>query len=161
MTRPSLPGRVVSGGQTGADRAALDWAIGRGIAYGGWCPRGGLAEDRPVPPGLLADYPALKETPRAEYAVRTSWNVRDSDATLLVVLPARRATGGTAYTLEEAVRLGRPHLLVGADDADAVRRWLAGLPAGLTLNVAGPRESTSPGIHAAVTALLDDVFGRE
>ena len=55
--------KIVSGGQTGVDRAALDVAIGRGIAYGGWCSKGGLAEDMPNPPGLLSRYPGLRETP--------------------------------------------------------------------------------------------------
>jgi hypothetical protein len=148
-------GKMVSGGQTGADRAALDWAIRHGVAYGGWCPRGGLAEDLKMPPGLLADYPELVETPHAGFDDRTTWNVRDSDATLLVVLPGTRPSAGTAFTREEAVRLGRPHLLADGTDPEAVRRWLAGQPSGLTLNVAGPRESGSPGIYAAVTALLD------
>ena len=73
---------IVSGGQTGVDRAALDAAIARGIAYGGWCPQGGWAEDCPEPPGVLARYPLLRETPSADPAQRTEWNVRDSDASL-------------------------------------------------------------------------------
>lgn len=148
-------GRIVSGGQTGADRAALDWAVRTGVPYGGWCPRGGLAEDLPDPPGLLRVYPALRETPSADSAQRTSWNVRDSDGTLVVV-PAGAGPGpGTAYTLAEAVRLGRPHLLTHGEDPAAVSRWLATLPARPTLNVAGPRESRAPGTYAACLRLLD------
>jgi hypothetical protein len=156
----SLPhvARLVSGGQTGADRAALDWARDHGVERGGWCPRGGLAEDHPEPPGLLAEHP-LRETPGASYDQRTEWNVRDSDATLVVVLPGAEPTGGTAYTLDLASRLDRPHLLAHTDEADAVGWWLRCLPDGLTLNVAGPRESTAPGIHAAVLGLLDEVGG--
>src|ERR1700689_520924 len=68
--------KLLSGGQSGVDRAVLDVAIGRGIAYGGWCPKGGWAEDLPVPPGLLARYPMLKETPLADPAQGTEWNGR-------------------------------------------------------------------------------------
>jgi hypothetical protein len=155
----SLPhvARVVSGGQTGADRAALDWARAHGVDRGGWCPRGGLAEDLPEPPGVRADHPELRETPGASYGQRTEWNVRDSDATLVLVLPGASPSGGTALTLAHAARLGRPHLLARTDDPAAVRSWLTTLPEGSTLNVAGPRESTSPGMHAAVLALLDAV----
>ncbi len=69
---------VVSGGQTGADRAALDWALTHGVECGGWCPKGRKAEDRPID----LKYP-LKETPSESYIQRTEWNVRDSDATIL------------------------------------------------------------------------------
>jgi Circularly permutated YpsA SLOG family len=77
--------KVISGGQSGVDRAALDAAFACGIAYGGWCPRGGWAEDFPSPPGVLTRYPLLKETPLADPAQRTEWNVRDSHAMLIVV----------------------------------------------------------------------------
>ena len=76
--------KIVTGGQSGVDGAALDVAIEFGIEYEGWCPQGGLAEDFPVPPGLLTSYPKLKETPLAEVNQRTEWNVRDSDATLIL-----------------------------------------------------------------------------
>jgi hypothetical protein len=76
---------LISGGQSGVDRAVLDVAIARGIDYDGWCPHGGWAEDFPAPPGLLARYPKLKETPLADPAQRTEWNVRDADACLIMV----------------------------------------------------------------------------
>ena len=121
-------GKIVSGGQSGADRAALDWAIRHGVPYGGWCPLGGLAEDLTVPPGLLADYPELRETSRPDVDDRTTFNVRDSDGTLLVILPGTEPSGGTAFTRDEAVRLGRPHLLT--DGLDPSRRArLARVPA--------------------------------
>ena len=148
-------GRIVSGGQSGADRAALDWAIRHDVPYGGWCPLGGLAEDLTEPPGLLADYPRLRETSRPDVDDRTTLNVRDSDGTLLVILPRTEPSGGTAFTLDEAVRLGRRHLLTDGADPAVVRAWLDALPPGATLNVAGPRESKAPGIYLAVTALLD------
>ena len=76
--------KIISGGQTGVDRAALDVAIERGLDWGGWCPKGGWAEDFPDPPGLLAKYSHLRETPGRHPLQRTEWNVRDSDATLII-----------------------------------------------------------------------------
>jgi hypothetical protein len=145
-----FPDRIVSGGQTGADRAALDWAIARGIAHGGWCPRGRVAEDGPIPPRY-----ALEETPSSDYAQRTLWNVRDSDATLVVSRSAV-LTGGSAYTARCAEQLAKPclHAHPGADDAETVRAFLARNHV-RTLNVAGPRASGEPGIYDYVYALLE------
>ena len=100
--------RIVSGGQTGVDRAALDVALKLGIPCGGWCPRGRRAEDGPID----ACYP-LQETPTQEYPQRTEWNVRDSDGTL--VLTFGRPKGGTALTIRLAERLTRPCLVVDLD----------------------------------------------
>ena len=88
--------RIVSGGQTGVDRAALDWALARGFPCGGWCPAGRLAEDGPIP----AEYP-LTETPAAESSQRTEWNVRDSDATLIV---APRSRPGGRHGTDREIR---------------------------------------------------------
>jgi len=87
---------IVSGGQTGADRAALDWALTHGVEYGGWCPKGRKAEDGPID----AKYP-LKETPSVSYVQWTEWNVRDSDATVLFSI-GRTLTGGSPKTMEFA-----------------------------------------------------------
>jgi dTDP-4-dehydrorhamnose reductase len=145
--------RVVSGGQTGVDRAALDAAAAAGLARGGWCPAGRWAED-----GRIADGYPLRETPSSEPAQRTAWNVRDSDATLLLATMA--PTGGSALTLAEARRRGRPVLAVDPRSAAEVaetRRWLR--DAGIAvLNVAGPRESESPGIYALARTFLDALF---
>src|SRR5512134_3746342 len=102
--------RVVSGGQTGVDRAALDAALALGLPCGGWCPRGRRAEDGAIP----LHYP-LRETPTARYPQRTEWNVRDSDGTL--ILTRGRPRGGTAYTISVARRLGRPLLVVDLAEA--------------------------------------------
>ena len=153
--------KIVSGGQSGVDRAALDAAIALGLPYGGWCPRGGWAEDLPEPPGVLARYPELRETPSRDPAKRTRWNVRDSDRTLILVDRSGLASSqGTALTLRLA-GLGKPHLLVdvdGTDRRDAIRECLVGCGPGAALNVAGPRESTAPGIHQKARALLISVL---
>ncbi len=143
--------RIVSGGQTGVDRAALDVARALGIACGGWCPRGRRAED-----GRIPDRYPLRETESRDYATRTRLNVRDSDATL--VLTRGAPTGGTRLTVDVAVFAGRPVLVIDLDGdreagLDAARRWLAETPV-RTLNVAGPRESTAPGIYAEAADFL-------
>jgi hypothetical protein len=151
---------IVSGGQTGADRAALDFAIAHGIAHGGWCPRGRLAEDGPIPPRY-----ELKESPSRKYAQRTEWNVRDSDATVLFTL-APQIKGGTALTRDIVARLGKPWLhLVGDDESgsvvnEAARRLSAFLTEHQvrTLNVAGPRASQEPGVANFVDQVLTTVF---
>ena len=151
--------RIVSGGQTGADRAALDAAFALGLPYGGWCPPGGWAEDLTEPPGLLRRYPLLRETPDEDVSVRTRWNVRDSDATL-VLTRGGVTSPGTALTVEIAEELGRPHLVADVADVDAVRAWISGFVTPLVLDVAGPRESEAPGIQAAATAVLGGVLLR-
>ncbi|MFZ5557748.1 MAG: putative molybdenum carrier protein [Pseudomonadota bacterium] len=147
------PARIVSGGQTGADRAALDWALAHGIACGGWCPRGRRAEDGAIDPR----YP-LTEMPADDYAQRTEWNVRDSDATVIVSL-APVLTGGSRLTRELAAKLGRPclHLHPGLD----APRLLAGFVADnavQVLNVAGPRASGEPDVYRYVMEVLDAAF---
>lgn len=145
--------RVVSGGQTGVDRAALDVAEELGLAAGGWCPAGRWAEDGPIPPRYL-----LHETPSRDSAQRTAWNVRDSDATLVLT---GGESPGTALTVECARRNDRPHVVVPLRDdpaaADEVRLWLESV-APRTLNVAGPRESESPGAYAVARAFLECVL---
>jgi hypothetical protein len=141
--------RILSGGQTGVDRAALDVALARGIPCGGWCPQGRRAED-----GVIPECYPLQETPWWGYPQRTEWNVRDADATL--ILTRGQPDGGTALTVELAQRLGKPYLVVDlADpvDLETVRAWADRYPVRV-LNVAGPRESSCPGIHAEAVAWL-------
>ncbi len=159
---------IISGGQSGVDRAALDAAIGCGISYGGWCPRGGWAEDYPDPPGVRARYPVLQETPGADPAQRTEWNVRDSDACLILVDAGDAAVSpGTVLTEELAVRYAKPLLVADVSAADAVATisgWLAGLLAAdasgtlFRLMVGGPRESEAPGIYGRAKEILNRVF---
>jgi hypothetical protein len=153
----SMIAKLVSGGQTGVDRAALDFAIEAGIDYGGWCPRGGWAEDMATPPGVLASYPRLAETPGRDPEQRTRWNVRDSDATLIVTR-AGSGSPGTERTLALARELGRPHAvadLTARMPTTAIAELLAGLGRDATLSVAGPRESEAPGIYAEARELLE------
>jgi hypothetical protein len=123
------------------DRAALDVALESGIPCGGWCPKGRLAED-----GVIdARYP-LRETPTAEYAQRTAWNVRDSDGTL--VLTWGPPTNGTALTVLVAEEQGKPHFVVDlaeTDDLEPAREWVEAESIRV-LNVAGPRASKCPEI---------------
>lgn len=142
--------RVVSGGQTGVDRAALEVAAFLEIEHGGWCPLGRLAED-----GLIPDRFSMRETDTTDYAVRTRWNVRDSDATLIVA--PKPLSGGTALTAGAARELGRPLRVLdplGPESGlNSALEWLKGLGV-QTLNVAGPRESSQPGIGQLAEQLL-------
>ena len=149
---------IVSGGQTGADRAALDFAIDHGLPHDGWCPRGRRAEDGP----LDGRY-RLRETTSPKYDQRTKWNVRDSDATVVFSV-ARQTQGGTALTLELAERMGRPTLHLAREDFatdDGIARAAAKLREFLVLqqigrlNVAGLRASQEPEIAAFVREVLE------
>jgi hypothetical protein len=160
------PMKIICGGQTGVDRAALDAAIACGVAWGGWCPSGGWAEDFPDPPGLLARYPGLRETPLSDPAQRTEWNVRDSDAILVIVDHAGLSVSkGTSGATEWTGHYGRPLLVVdvGQPDADTqVAAWLRKqcrrFGADMALGVSGPRESEAPGIYASVHRLMASVL---
>ena len=161
--------KLISGGQSGVDRAVLDVAVTRGIAYGGWCPKGGWAEDFPEPPGVRAQYPNLRETPLADPAQRTEWNVRDADACLVIVAAGGlQASAGTALASDLAHRYRRPLLIARLGNGDTLRHaalWLrvqqARHGADLKLAVGGPRESEAPGIYqrskSFVSALIDSV----
>ena len=147
---------IVSGGQTGADRAALDWTIEHGVPHGGWCPAGRRAEDGP----LDSKY-QLSETESKRYRSRTVRNVRDSDATLIVNLG--ELEGGSLETLRIAEQRGKPVRVVQMDSpygdeliAD-LRAWLLDNAIRI-LNVAGPRGSKRPGIYAVTFRLLDRLF---
>jgi hypothetical protein len=144
---------IISGGQTGVDRAALDVALELGLPCGGWCPKGRRAED-----GTIPEYYPLRETPSDAYPERTEWNVRDSDATLL--LTRGKPDRGTALTRKLARRLKKPYRIVdlgSPDFAEAVRAWLAANGV-KTLNIAGPRESSQKGIEQEARVFLRSVL---
>ena len=146
--------KIVSGGQTGVDRAALDAALDQNVAVGGWCPRGRRAEDGPI----SAQYP-LRETPSADYAQRTAWNVRDSDGTLIIARD--KPEGGTALTVREASRRGKPLLQIKRPNTDlaSVCDWIEQHDIAV-LNVAGPRASEAPGIYAEAKAFITRLLQR-
>lgn len=158
--------QLISGGQSGVDRAALDVAVALGIAYGGWCPKGGWAEDLPQPPGLLAKYPQLAETPLADPAQRTEWNVRDADACLIVADAAGlEVSAGTRLASDLAHRYRKPLFIARLGNADALRQatlWLrvqqARRGAALKLAVGGPRESEAPGIYQRAAAFISGLM---
>jgi hypothetical protein len=135
--------KVVSGGQTGVDRAALDVAIYLDIPHGGWCPRGRRAEDGRIPDGYQ-----LRETSSRDYATRTEQNVIDSDGTL--ILYANKLSGGSGLTLRLAQLHRRPVYCVDLSahddfpdqrEVENVADWLKHNGVRV-LNVAGPRAST-------------------
>jgi len=148
--------KIVSGGQTGVDRAALDFAIQHGYEHGGWCPHGRRAEDGVIPPIYR-----LRETDSLDYDERTEKNVVDSDATLIVVREAG-LSGGTAFTKTCAEHHGRPVIVIyepeGVSKSAAVLSKFLKRNNTRTLNVAGPRESQAPGIGKFVRELLEAAF---
>jgi hypothetical protein len=148
--------KIISGGQTGADRAALDWAIEHGFGHGGWCTLGRKAED-----GIIGAKYQLTETDSANYRARTIRNVVESDATLIANIG--ELDGGSLETLRIAERHGKPVRVVQLDtagtdrDIEEVREWLRHSTIAI-LNIAGPRESKRPGIYVATRELLDRLF---
>ena len=141
---------IISGGQTGVDRAALDTALAWGLPVCGWCPAGRRAEDGPID----ARYP-LKETPSAHYEQRTKWNVRDSGATL--ILFAEATSHGTAVTVQAAEALAKPCYSADphqASDSASVAEWIRQHRIS-KLNVAGPRASEAPDAYASTCRFLD------
>ena len=153
MLRAMRLEKIISGGQTGVDRAALDAALEVGLPIGGWCPRGRRAEDGFVPHG----YP-LAETPTTEYTERTNFNVRDSDATLVVTRGA--LDGGSLFATKVAMHLGRPCKVVDLDESNGLEVALGFIRTtnARVLNVAGPRESKNPGIYEKSLAFLMNLF---
>lgn len=147
--------RILSGGQTGVDWAALDWAIAQEVPHGGWCPLGRRAEN-----GLVDHRFQLKEAPSRNYAVRTRWNVRDADATVLFTL-AGELSGGSLLTWNLAGELAKPRLHLSAaieEPHAAILLQFLDEHAVRDLNIAGPRESTEPGVGRFVTRVLDEAL---
>ncbi len=157
--------KIISGGQTGVDLAALDAGRAAGLLVGGWCPPGRHNEAGTIPP----DYP-LVETPEETSpdathiprSLRTEWNVRDSDATLIILPDLPEPDPGTAWTFICAEKYGKPVLVTDpyADDAlNHMLAWLTIQPV-QTLNIAGPPESSVPGFYNATFILLRKLFNK-
>lgn len=143
--------KIVSGGQTGADRAGLDFAIANGIPHGGWCPKGRKSLDGPIDAKYL-----LKDTPTGNYLQRTEWNARDADATVIFTVTSELG-GGSKKTADFARKHGRPFLhlskSIQGDHAKVLKSFLLSRQV-KTLNVAGSRESKEPAVAAFVTEVL-------
>lgn len=153
--------KIVSGGQTGVDQAAFMAAEKSGISIGGWCPKGGLDENGIC---ILNQYPLLQESSTVNPDERTRLNIRDSDGTLIIVpswpLPVT-IKDGTQLTIEETERQKKPYLIVSLTQLDhvtnAIRSWIS-IHKIKVLNIAGPRESSWPGIHDKACAFLRELF---
>jgi hypothetical protein len=145
--------KIISGGQTGADQAALDVAIKLGIPHGGWIPKGRLTEN-----GMLDNKYHLKEMETASYNTRTEQNVIDSHGTLII--SHGKLTGGSEYTRDMALRHGRPWLHIDLNQTESlqaakqIKCWLAEHEIEV-LNVAGPRASKDPAIYRSTTDILE------
>lgn len=145
-------GKIISGGQTGADRAGLDIALANTVPHGGWCPKGRKAED-----GTIDAKYDLTETPSANYLQRTEWNVRDTDGTIVFTL-AKEITGGSLRTVEFAREHNKPCLHVSKADCEPpesnVKQFIKHHDI-MLLNIAGSRESKEPGINEWVHQVLN------
>jgi len=145
--------KIVSGGQTGADRAALDWAIANQVPHGGWCPKGRKAED-----GAIAEHYNLSETPSSQYWERTQWNVRDSDGTAVFSI-SEVIVAGTLLTVESAKKYHKPYVhickkLTHINIVGQLQFFL--LKFGIVnLNVAGTRASEEPEVYQFVQEILN------
>jgi hypothetical protein len=146
--------KIISGGQTGVDRAALDAALELNMECGGWCPKGRRAEDGPIP----SKYP-LQETKTDKYPERTIKNIFEADGTLIFTLgPPDR---GTKLTLSMAAKMKKPHHVVdlSSPDAAGISDWITKNKIAI-LNIAGPRESSKPGVYLTTRTILLPILKR-
>lgn len=147
--------KIVSGGQTGVDQAALETALKLGLPYGGWCPKGRLAENGTIPPKY-----SLTETESNDYSVRTKLNIRDSDGTLILTpRNIEDITDGTLLTIQEVKEKKKPFLIINLSknpdpEIELIVQWSRKNNIKV-LNIAGPRESQSPGINQLSLQFLE------
>ncbi len=146
---------IISGGQSGVDRAALDFALENGINCGGWCPIGRLAED-----GIIPEKYPLKETTTSDYEERTRMNVSGSDGTIIIY--EDEMDKGTLFTLDVASSMRKPVFIVQLSfdqtfDKEQLNSWIEQNSIS-TLNIAGPRESSSPGIYNLTFSFLNSIM---
>ncbi len=144
--------KIVSGGQTGADRAALDWAIAHKVPHGGWCPQGRKAED-----GVIHICYNLTETPYTEYSQRTEWNVRDSDVTIIFSI-TEKLFAGTLLTAQLAQKYHKPYMHIcqkfTLNPVSELLLFISNYKI-VTLNIAGPRASDEPEVYQFVKSTLE------
>jgi ribosomal protein L7Ae-like RNA K-turn-binding protein len=159
--------KIISGGQTGVDRAALDVARTLNILHGGWCPKGRIDELGVIPEhyDTLIEVEGVFTSDKENYDTRTKYNIRDSDGTLIIVpeipLPDK-IKDGTVLTVQEVQRQSKPHLLISIsaspeENRQAIISWINSNNIKI-LNIAGPRESNSVGIYQASLVLLENTF---
>ena len=158
MNRMAVLQKIVSGGQTGADRAALDFAMEHGIPHGGWCPKGRLAEDGTIDPKYQ-----LTETTTEIYEERTRQNVRDADGVVIFSI-SPILDGGSKLTAEFATKYRKPWIHLSwqktNDPAVELRKFIRKHNISI-LNIAGSRASNEPGIYEFTRLLLSQTFGRQ
>ena len=148
--------KIISGGQTGVDQAALDAAINLAVAHGGWIPKGRITESGPLPEKYK-----LKETRSSNYADRTEKNVRDADGTLII--SHGLLTGGSEYTREMAIKHKRPWLHIDLSQtaafqaASAINQWILQKEIEI-LNVAGPRASKDPAVYQEALNIIESAY---
>ena len=155
-----LISKIVSGGQTGVDRGALEAALEQGFPYGGYVPKGRRAEDGIVP----TKFAEMIEDTRKDYLHRTELNVIHSDATL-ILSRTKEQTGGTKRTIEFCEKHGKPYWVDNPDSPYETDRglefiyWIeATLRWGCIINVAGPKETKAPGIERATYQYIKRVL---
>lgn len=148
--------KIISGGQTGVDRAALDFALKNNITCGGWCPKGRIAEGGEIP----EKYP-LKETTTSEYSERTENNIIDSDATLIIYY--KKIDPGTRLTRKLCTKYHKPLFNLNLSDDFKLPELMSWIQKNKikVLNIAGPRESNSPGIYNTTLAFFESVYKHE
>ncbi|RNC80104.1 MAG: molybdenum cofactor carrier [Balneola sp.] len=154
--------RVLSGGQTGTDQAALQAAIDIGIEHGGWCPPGRISEEGKIPEHFnLTETPEDKDSsaPKIPCSQRTIWNVRDADATI-IFLPDKRFDIGTHLSIHASKKMNKNFLVVDPYQSNTlkqIKKWLNSLD-GDILNVSGPKESKYPGIYKKIYSVIKEVL---
>ena len=176
--------KIISGGQTGVDRAALDVAIERAMSWGGWCPKGGWAEDYPDEPGLLGKYPELRKLvehlsdeqlrklgrgghdPEKVFAAYQAAVHNKGKPSVIIADPKGLSVSqGTTCAHAWANHYGKPVLVIDVSRPDAAARaadWLAiqrrRFGEQMMLGIGGPRESEAPGIYASARLMLADAL---
>ena len=157
---------VRSGGQSGADRGAMDAAQQYGVSVSGWCPAGGWAEDLPESPGVLALYPQMIETPSSDVAQRTEWNIRDSTCCIVLNTCARSTSPGTDIGYKFYEKYGTPNFEIVIDGSESVDAqvgracaWLHSLADdAIVLGVGGPRASEYPEIYDIAFHVVESIL---
>lgn len=160
--------KVLSGGQSGADRGAMDAAQACGVPVGGWCPAGGWAEDLPEPPGVQALYPQMTETPSGDVAQRTEWNIRDSSCCIVLNTIGRGTSRGTDFGYECYEKYGIPHFEIAVDGPTSVDEqieraveWLDELDDdAIVVGIGGPRASEYPGIYDIAYHMTETILSK-